>query len=158
VQQTARRQTAEEGRVATADAYHGTEGAILPRDLLARVDVGDEDFGGITPDAYHLSGEKLNEAASRAWNRLQGLLTFPKGDGPASPEACHGRGVLDSGTSSTRERLLLPLFQELGYGRAGAAQAGPHSLLQEFLNRSDGHLWGSSPTDSVCASSVTAAA
>lgn len=27
-------------------------------------------------------------------------------------------------------------------GIAGAAQASPHSLLQEFLNRSDEHLWG----------------
>ncbi|MHB8870190.1 MAG: Eco57I restriction-modification methylase domain-containing protein, partial [Thermoleophilia bacterium] len=89
----------------------------------------------------------------------------------------------DPGTTPTREKWLLPLFQELGYGRlptakaheidgriyaishgwghvpihlvglnvdldrrtpgvAGAAQASPHSLLQEFLNRSDEHLWG----------------
>ena len=27
-------------------------------------------------------------------------------------------------------------------GQPGAARASPHGLLQEFLNRSDGHLWG----------------
>ena len=85
------------------------------------------------------------------------------------------------GTTETRENWLLPLFQELGYGRldtggyeidgkrypishqwkhtpihlvsfkieldrrtegvAGAARSSPHSLVQEFLNRSDDHLW-----------------
>jgi hypothetical protein len=89
----------------------------------------------------------------------------------------------DPGTSLTRERWLLPFFQELGYGRlplgkaieledksypishiwshvpihlvgcrvdldrrtpgiAGAAQASPHGLVQELLNRSESHLWG----------------
>lgn len=171
-----------------------TEGAILPRDLLARIAAGDKDLGGLTPDDYHLSGERLNEATNRAWNRLQGAwAAFRKETDPLRPEACGdggalGRGtgarpVIDPGTSPTRERWLLPLFQELGYGRlptakareidgrtyavshtwgnvpihlvglnvdldkkapgvAGAAQASPHSLLQEFLNRSDEHLWG----------------
>ena len=181
-----------------------TEGAILPRDLLARVAAGDKDLGGLTPDDYHLSGEKLNEATNRAWNRLQGAwAAFPRETDPLRPEVCapdgasgtaaaltpgsRAHGVADPGTSPTRERWLLPLFQELGYGRlqtakardidgrtyavshawvtgerdipihlvglnvdldkrapgvAGAAQASPHSLLQEFLNRSDEHLWG----------------
>lgn len=206
-----------------------TEGAILPRDLLARVAAGDKDLGGLTPDDYHLSGEKLNEATNRAWNRLQGAwAAFRRETDPLRPEVCGPGGAsgaaatgigaagrnaaatlasgstvaaalasagpsggrstsTDPGTSPTRERWLLPLFQELGYGRlqtarardidgrtyavshawvtgerdipihlvglnvdldrrapgvAGAAQASPHSLLQEFLNRSDEHLWG----------------
>jgi len=90
-----------------------TEGAILPRDLLARIAAGDKDLGGITPDAYHLSGEKLNEATNRAWNRLQGAwLTFRKETDPLRPEAGSGGGGVDPGTSPTRERWLLPLFQE----------------------------------------------
>ena len=86
----------------------------------------------------------------------------------------------DSGTSLTRERWLLILFQELGFGRLPfqrkieledgtdypishqwdhvpihlvtfrqeldrrdpAIRRSPHSLMQEFLNRSDDHLWG----------------
>ena len=161
-----------------------TEGAILPRDLLARIASGDKDLGGITPDAYHLSGEKLGEATTRAWHRLQGAwAAFRKETDPLRPEACSSGAVLDPGTSPTRERWLLPLFQELGYGRlptakardfdgrtyaishawgtvpihlvglnvnldkrapgvAGAAQASPHSLLQELLNRSNEQLWG----------------
>ena len=200
-----------------------TEGAILPRDLLARIAAGDKDLGGLSPDDYHLSGERLNEATNRAWNRLQGAwAAFRRETDALRPEVClrasavapgaaasaAGQGAaaasaasaaaggrsstLDPGTSPTRERWLLPLFQELGYGRlqtakaaeidgrtyavshawvaaggdgpiqlvpihlvglnidldkrtpgvAGAAQAGPHSLLQEYLNRSDEHLWG----------------
>ncbi|MCZ7664803.1 MAG: N-6 DNA methylase [Thermoleophilia bacterium] len=156
-----------------------TEGAILPRDLLARVAALDKDLGGLIPDDYHLSGEKLNEATNRAWNRLQGAWAA-FGDETAALR--DGRRP-DPGTTPTREKWLLPLFQELGYGRlatakaqeidgrsyavshgwahvpihlvglnvdldrrmpgvAGAAQASPHSLLQEFLNRSDEHLWG----------------
>ena len=195
-----------------------TEGAILPRDLLARIAALDKDLGGLTPDDYHLSGEKLNEATNRAWNRLQGAwaafrnetASLRDGDdnrgetaalrddgvdggvggtagGTARDTATAARAAAprasDPGTTPTRERWLLPLFQELGYGRlatakaheidgrsyaishgwghvpihlvglnvdldrrtpgvAGAAQASPHSLLQEFLNRSDEHLWG----------------
>ena len=86
----------------------------------------------------------------------------------------------DLGTTVTRERWLLHLFQELGYGRLTFQRAialddeksypishsweqtpihlmsfrqglderdltircSPHSLMQEFLNRSDDHLWG----------------
>ena len=88
----------------------------------------------------------------------------------------------DAGTTLTRERWLLILFQELGYGRLhlarglevegqsypishlwglapihlvtfrqdldrrgelhGAIRRSPHSLMQEFLNRSPHHLWG----------------
>ncbi len=154
-----------------------TEGAVLPPDLLARIAAGDRDLGGLTPESYHLAkGERINEVATRAWNRLQGAWeTFRQGM-ERLPEN-------DLGTSLTRERWLLILFQELGYGRltphraeeidgrtypishmwqqtpihlvgfrvaldkrrarvAGAARVSPHSLVQEFLNRSDDHLWG----------------
>ena len=154
-----------------------TEGAILPVDLLQAILAGDKDLDGLTPDDYHLpAGEKLNEAINRAWNRLQGTWSAFQ----------TGRERLvkgDPGTTVARERWLLPLFQELGYGRlqsskaialegksypvshawgslpihlvgcgldldkrtpgaAGAARSSPHSMLQEFLNRSDDFLWG----------------
>ena len=48
------------------------EGALLPVDLLQRVVENDHDLGGLTPESYHLSGEKLNEAINRSWNRLLG--------------------------------------------------------------------------------------
>ncbi|MCL4486959.1 MAG: N-6 DNA methylase [Chloroflexi bacterium] len=154
-----------------------TEGAILPSDLLERIAAGDPDLGGLTPEAYHLpAGEKITETTNRAWNRL---LAAWSGFRTASERLPSN----DAGTTLTREKWLLPVFQELGYGRlltvkaaeidgksyaishgwhhtpihllglrvdldrpsqrvAGASRSSPHSLLQEFLNRSKDHLWG----------------
>ena len=154
-----------------------TEGGLLPADLLQRIAAGDSDLEGLKPSDYHLAGgERLNEAISRAWNRLLGAWTTFRAAAEKLPQG-------DLGTSTTRERWLLILFQELGYGRlsaaraveiegkaypishlwqntpihlvgfrvdldrrtrgvAGAARTSPHSLVQEFLNRSDDHLWG----------------
>lgn len=146
-----------------------TEGAILPADLLMRI-AGGRDLDGLTPESYHLPGERLGEAINDAWNRLT-----PKWR--AFREALAKLPDADPATSVTRERWLLPLFQELGYGRLIAARpvaieekgyaishgwqklpmhlvgarvdldrrggqgASPHGLVQEFLNRSDDHLW-----------------
>lgn len=151
-----------------------TEGALLPLDVLEKISSG-SGIPGINPEEYHLQGEKMNEAFSRAWNRLAGLWTgFMQARAKLSEN--------DIGTTITREKWLLPLFQELCYGRlrtsskftiegkdypvshmwertpihlvgccieldkkttgvAGAARMSPHGLVQEFLNRSDDHLW-----------------
>jgi hypothetical protein len=154
-----------------------TEGAILPVELLQRILAGDSSVPGLSSEAYHLAGnERLNEAATRAWNRLTGVWESFRTSTEELPEDAPG-------TTETR-RWLLILFQELGYGRlqrqdavdiegraypishgatepvpihlvscrqdldrrtpgrAGAARVSPHSLVQEFLNRSDGYLWG----------------
>ena len=154
-----------------------TEGGLLPADVLQRVADG-RDLPGLRSEDYHLlPGERLNEAVNRAWNRCLGAwISFDEGRQklPAS----------DTGTTLTRERWLLVLFQELGYGRLPALRGGltapdgatylishcweqtpihlvtfrhpldrrseiatqarrsPHSLLQEFLNRSPDHRWG----------------
>ena len=154
-----------------------SEGALLPPDFLQRLIDPKSKVDGLTPATYHLAeGERLNEAASRAWNRLLGLWAAFQGASVALKET-------DPATGLTRERWLLPLFQELGYGRlqsvksfeidgrlypishvwarspihlvgrgvdldtrtagvAGAAKTTPHGLVQEFLNRSVGYLWG----------------
>lgn len=153
-----------------------TEGAILPPDLLQRIAGGDPDLDGLAPEDYHLAkGERLNEAINRSWNRLLAVWS-------AFKAALEKLSKTDPATTVTRERWLLVLFQELGYGRllaskaveiqgknypishywqhtpihlvgcrvdldkrtagvAGAARTSPHSLVQEFLNRSDDHLW-----------------
>jgi hypothetical protein len=154
-----------------------TEGSLLPVDLLERIRANDPRLEGLTPESYHLApGEKLGEAINRSWNRLNGLW--------GAFQAARGRlGPDDAGTTLTRERWLLPLFQELGYGRlvtvraveidgksypishrwqnvplhlvgcglplerktagaAGASRLSPHSLVQEYLNRSDEAQWG----------------
>jgi len=154
-----------------------TEGAILPSELLQRVAGGDGDLEGLKAGDYHLAeGEKLNERISSSWNRLLGVWGSFTERLSKLPEG-------DTGTSITRERWLLHVFDDLHYGRlttskaveiegksyaishmwqsapihlvgwnidldrrtrgvAGASAASPHSLLQEFLNRSDDHLWG----------------
>jgi len=154
-----------------------TEGTLLPVEILQRIAEGDRDLDGLSPESYHLSkNEKLNEAINRAWNRCDGAWRSFQGTAEALPKT-------DAGTTVTRERWLLILFQELGYGRlltskaqhingksypishawhhtpihltgfrqglesrtpgvAGAARMNPHGMVQEFLNRSDDHLWG----------------
>jgi len=154
-----------------------TEGNLLPIDLLHRIAEGDSGLKGLTPDSYHLTkNERLNEIINRAWNRCQSVWRVFQSDAASLPET-------DAGTTLTRERWLLPFFQELEYGRlltskaqeierktypishawhhtpihlvtfrqaldrrtpgvAGAARMSPHSLVQEFLNRSDDNLWG----------------
>ncbi|MCL4821588.1 MAG: N-6 DNA methylase [Vicinamibacteria bacterium] len=156
-----------------------SEGALLPPDFLKRLAEGDRNIAGTDPEFYHLPPrEKLSEAITRSWNRLLGYWSaFQAATGPqALPES-------DPATGLTREKWLLPLFQELGYGRLpagrgfdiegqhypishawlntpihllgrnvdldrvtkgvmGAARRSPHGLVQEFLNRHDGHLWG----------------
>lgn len=93
------------------------EGAILPPDLLQRVADGDLALEGLTQEAYHLdAGEKLNEAINRAWNRVLGAWTTFRDALTKLPEG-------DAGTTLTRERWLLPLFDELGYGRLQTTKA-----------------------------------
>lgn len=112
-----------------------TEGALLPVDLLQRIVAGDKVLGGLDPESYHLPGsEKLNEAINRSWNRLLGAW--------ASFQTSRGRlGEGDAGTTLTRERWLMPLFQELGYGRLQAAK--PVTLEGKEYRVS--HAWGEAP-------------
>ena len=94
-----------------------TSGLLLPIDLLARVADGDPDLKGLQGKDYHLrSGERLNESAARAWSQcLSAWKSFRKRFG-GLPES-------DFGTTTTRDEWLLPLFQELGYGRLQTKKA-----------------------------------
>ena len=94
-----------------------TEGAMLPSDILVRVAAGDKSLGGLEESSYHLApGEKIGEATNRAWNRLQSAW--------ANFQAAREKlAATDTGTSLTRERWLLPLFQLLDYGRLQFAKA-----------------------------------
>lgn len=91
-------------------------GAILPPDMLYRI-ASEETIGGLSPVDYHLAqGERLGEAVTRSWTRLAGLWA---GFNQAKSHLSETNPV----TTLTRERLLLPLFQELGYGRLQTARA-----------------------------------
>jgi hypothetical protein len=144
-----------------------TVGAILPADILDKIAKGI--LPGGEPRTYHLlPNEKIGDATSREWARLiAAWASFDEGRIQLHPT--------DLGTTHTRERWLLPLFNALGFGRLQLAKAREidgksypishawnslpihllsfrlgldegkkkaHSLLQEFLNRNNDHLWG----------------
>ncbi len=79
-----------------------TEGAILPADLLQRISAGDKEIPGLTPEAHHLFGSRLNEAINWSWSRLRGAWESFKKSAALIPEK-------GSGARLTRERWLLPL-------------------------------------------------
>jgi len=112
-----------------------TEGALLPPDLIKRVADGDAGLEGLKPQDYHLlPDEKLNEAINRSWNRLIGAWTSFRKIKEELPES-------ERGTTETRERWLLPLFQELGYGRLQTAKA----VVIEEKSYSISHSWENTP-------------
>ena len=153
-----------------------TEGGLISPDIITALSQPGADLIGLRPEDYHLEGERLSEAITRSWNRM-------RGEWARFQEARSRTLESDPGTGLTRERIMLPLFQELGYGRlvpakgleaggknysishlwnltpihivgfgvdldrkrsgvAGAAQASPHGMVQELLNRSGDYLWG----------------
>lgn len=111
------------------------EGAILPPDLLQRVVAGDRELDGLKADDYHLpKGEKINEATSKAWNRLLGVWASFRAAIEKLPDT-------DPGTSVTRERWLQPFFQELGYGRLLTSKA----IEVENKSYPISHAWNRTP-------------
>jgi hypothetical protein len=111
-----------------------TEGGLLPVDLLQRVAEGDARLGGLSPEDYHLSGEKVGEAVSRSWQRLLGAWRAFRSAAAKLSEA-------EAGTSLTREKWLLPLFQELGYGRL----VGRGTVEVEGVSYPVSHTWEHAP-------------
>ena len=94
-----------------------TEGSILPADLLQRINERGAGLAGLKPDDYHLPGNlKLNEAINQSWNRLLGAWMAFRSALTKLPDT-------DPATTLTREKWLLPVFNELGYGRLLTARA-----------------------------------
>ncbi len=90
---------------------------MLPSDLLARIAENDLSLGGLKPTDYHLNpGERLGEMVNRSWNRAMGAWA-------AFREALGKVAADDPATTITRERWLLILFSEFGFGRIQAARA-----------------------------------
>src|SRR5215204_5858024 len=86
------------------------EGSILPADLLQRVAAGDARLEGLRAEDYHLAGEKVNEAASHAWNRLLPVWESFKATADGLPPT-------DNGHVITLNRWLLPFWRTLEYGQ-----------------------------------------
>lgn len=100
-----------------AAGFVRTEGGLLPPDLLERVRALDRKLPGLDEAAYGLRrGERFGEAITRSWNNLVGdWATLQRELATVGPD--------DPATTPTRERWLLPLFEELGYGRLASSRA-----------------------------------
>jgi len=112
-----------------------TEGSILPLDILNRIAEGDSSLEGLKPQDYHLpENETLRETISQSWGKLLASWKSFSSAVEKLPET-------DPGTTITRERWLLRLFNELGYGRLITST----SFIQDGRNYPISHSWQNSP-------------
>ncbi|MGH3854674.1 MAG: hypothetical protein ACRDR6_14485, partial [Pseudonocardiaceae bacterium] len=93
-----------------------TIGTVLPSEALARA--VDLRMPGQSAEDYQLvPGMSVNAGVARAWDATLGAHRAWKASLDRLPQA-------DPATGLTRERWLLPLLYELGYGRPEALHAG----------------------------------
>lgn len=112
-----------------------SEGGLLPLDFLERIALLDKEISGLSAPDYRLDEhQKINEAINRAWDRILGCWVSFKSSTKDSPDG-------DPLTRETRERLLLPLFEALGYGRL--APSKPIDLDGRSFQIS--HMWQNVP-------------
>jgi Eco57I restriction-modification methylase len=112
-----------------------SEGALLPPDLLQRIAERDKDLDGLRGEDYGLPpNEPLNEAIVRSYNRMIGAWGSFQEARAKLPEA-------DPGTSITRDRFLLVLLHELGYGRVETE----HAIEIEGRSYAVSHAWRNVP-------------
>ena len=94
-----------------------TEGGLFPPDFLQRL-AQQQGVAGLETSAYHLAepGDRLRDAINRSWARLTSAwAAFTALRARQRPD--------DPGTTITRARWLLVVFQELGYGHLQSAKA-----------------------------------
>lgn len=102
-------------------------GDVLPADLIAAVLAGGDLPAALGGSDYHLElGLTPREAANRAWSVLRGAWASYRDALDALPAG-------QATTGLTRERWLLVLLRELGFGRVPTSPAGGI--------RSDGRSW-----------------
>lgn len=111
-------------------------GGVLPPAMLGRIQTGNlQDRTGLDPASYFLSGrETIGDAASRSWSYLKGVWRDWQ-------DVDARKGAIGPGTGDARQRWLLILLRELGYG-----QVPPAGF--EIEDRSTypvSHLWGNVP-------------
>lgn len=112
-----------------------SQGGLLPADFLAALSDPKSGIDGLDPVTFRLApGERLGEQVNRSWNRLKGCwVNFQRALANKEPG--------DPTTSETRERWLLPLFQELDFGRLAAVKP----LEIDGRSYAVSHGWGPVP-------------
>ena len=112
-----------------------TEGGIISAELLNRLAQQPDSLPGTAPADYHQPpGWRLRDAINRSWTDLQGAWA-------AFSTELARLGTGERATTLTRERWLLPLFAQLGYGRL--ARSGAMSIDGREYPVS--HIWGAVP-------------
>ncbi|WP_333894662.1 Eco57I restriction-modification methylase domain-containing protein [Mycolicibacterium gadium] len=112
------------------------QGGLLPADLLAKLATG-TDLPGLTSADYHLpAGESVREAANRVWAYLRGAWATYR-------QALQDLPETDAATSLTRERFLLVVLDQLGYGRVPTTGKGGITVGEHHHPVS--HVWGGVP-------------
>lgn len=112
-------------------------GGVVPASLLTRITSGEvANKASLAPSSYHLVGnEAVRDAASRAWGYLRGAWETWRA---SEAKRVHGP-VTGPGTGPARERWLLPLLRELGYGQVPALRDGLHVEGHDYPVS---HAWG----------------
>lgn len=122
----------------TATSFVGVQvqGGLLPADLLAKLMSGQVSDGLSSKDFHLAAGETVREAANRVWAYLRGAWTAYRQLLAAQPAS-------DAATALTRERFLLLLLDQLGYGRVPTTPKGGIHVEERSFPVS--HLWGNVP-------------
>ncbi|UCZ89288.1 MULTISPECIES: Eco57I restriction-modification methylase domain-containing protein [unclassified Gordonia (in: high G+C Gram-positive bacteria)] len=114
------------------------QGGLIPADLPSQLASGRDPQGNtLSPKDYHLAaGETVRDAANRVWAYLLGAWTGYR-DALAQLPA-------DAPTTAlTRERFLLILLDQLGYGRV--PPTGKGGLRVDGRSFPVSHQWGATP-------------
>jgi len=144
-----------------------TRGALLPGDFLTKLSSSTSEVKHTKPEDYNHPGEKLNEVISRAWNTLNinwkhfseqeektTAITRDRWLIPLFRELDYGNlkraekhtiDGKDYPISHTRDNVpihLLGYDMELDHRTPGKTRQIPHSMMQEYLNRSETPTWG----------------
>ncbi|MDR0285343.1 MAG: N-6 DNA methylase, partial [Propionibacteriaceae bacterium] len=114
------------------------EGGIVPASLLQLLRGGtlgsDESR---SPESYHIVGRQtVPDAVNRAWSYLVGAW-----EAWTDAQAREG-GMESTSAALARERWLLPLFQELGYGRLTSSQG---VVIEDDQRYPVSHEWNNIP-------------
>jgi hypothetical protein len=114
-------------------------GGVVPPSLLGRIQSGEvNDPKSLDPASYHLMGtETVRDASSRSWGYLRtAWQSWRELDAKKRPD---GQGA---GTGDARQKWLLILLREFGYGQVPATGGG---LQAADVTYPISHRWESVP-------------
>jgi hypothetical protein len=108
-------------------------GGVVPPGLFTRLQAGEvRDTESLSPRSYHLAGpETVRDAANRSWTYLRGAWMAWRDHSTAQPPG-------GAGTGAGRERWLLVLLRELGYGQLPAIRG---ALVVDGIEYPVSHAW-----------------